>query len=66
MVKVMYHDQLLYKVVSWTFFGISLWTERVALMHYMINYGGINNFLVVVLVSGGRGGEIVLDPYGGC
>ncbi len=31
MVKVMYNDQLLYKVVIWVFFGISLWTEKVAL-----------------------------------
>ncbi len=27
----MYNDQLVYKVVIWTFFGISLWTEKVAL-----------------------------------
>ncbi len=31
MVKVMYNDQLVYKVVIWTYFGISLWTEKVAL-----------------------------------
>ncbi len=31
MVKVMYNDQLVYKVVIWPFFGISLWTEKVAL-----------------------------------
>ncbi len=31
MVKVMYNDQLLYNVVIWAFFGISLWTEKVAL-----------------------------------
>ncbi len=31
MVKVMYNDQLVYKVVIWAFFEISLWTE-VALM----------------------------------
>ncbi len=34
MVKVMYNDQLVHKVVIWAFFGISLWTEKVALnMH---------------------------------
>ncbi len=27
----MYNDQLVYKVVIWAFFGISLWTEKVAL-----------------------------------
>ncbi len=31
MVKVMYNDQLVYKVDIWAFFGISLWTEKVAL-----------------------------------
>ncbi len=31
MVKVMCNDQLVYKVVIWVFFGISLWTEKVAL-----------------------------------
>ncbi len=31
MVKVMYNDQLVYKVVLWAFFGISLWKENVAL-----------------------------------
>ncbi len=31
MVKVMYNDQLVYKVVIWAFFGISLWKEKVAL-----------------------------------
>ncbi len=31
MVKVIYDDQLVYKVVIWVFFGISLWTEKVAL-----------------------------------
>ncbi len=34
MVKVMYNDQLVYKVVIWGFFGISLWTEKVALRTY--------------------------------
>ncbi len=27
----MYNDQLVYKVVIWEFFGISLWKEKVAL-----------------------------------
>ncbi len=27
----MYNDQLVYKVVIWAFFGISFWTEKVAL-----------------------------------
>ncbi len=31
MVKVMYNDQLVYKVVIWAFFGISLQTEKEAL-----------------------------------
>ncbi len=33
MVKVMYNDKLVYKVVIWTFFGISLWKEKVALIY---------------------------------
>ncbi len=33
MVKVMYNDQLVYKVVIWVFWGISLWTDNVALTH---------------------------------
>ncbi len=28
----MYNDKLVYKVVIWAFFGISLWKENVALM----------------------------------
>ncbi len=36
----MYNDKLVYKVVIWVFFGISLWKEKVALMllvHIAIN-----------------------------
>ncbi len=29
----MYNDQLVYNVVIWAFFGISLWTEKVALTY---------------------------------
>ncbi len=32
MVKVMYNDKLIYKVVIWVFFGISLWKEKEALI----------------------------------
>ncbi len=32
MVKVMYNDKLVYKVVIWAFWGISLWKEMVALV----------------------------------
>ncbi len=28
MVKVLYNDQLVYKVVIWIFLGISLWKEK--------------------------------------
>ncbi len=28
----MYNDQLVYTVVIWAFFGISLWKEKVALI----------------------------------
>ncbi len=28
---MMYNDQLVYKVVIWAFFGISLWKDKVAL-----------------------------------
>ncbi len=31
----MYNDKLVYKVVIWAFFGISLWREKVALNVYM-------------------------------
>ncbi len=31
MVKVMYNDQLVYKVFIWVFCGIILWKEKVAL-----------------------------------
>ncbi len=31
----MYNDQLVFKVVIWAFFGISLWTENVALIWIM-------------------------------
>ncbi len=28
---MMYNDQLVYKIVIWAFYAISLWTEKVAL-----------------------------------
>ncbi len=28
----MYNDQLVYEVVIWAFLGISLWTEKIALI----------------------------------
>ncbi len=31
MVKVMYNDKLVYKVVIWVIIGISLWAEKEAL-----------------------------------
>ncbi len=31
----MYNDQLVYKVVIWAFFGISLWNEKVTLIKYL-------------------------------
>ncbi len=31
MVKVMYNDQLVYKVVIWAAFGINVWKEKEAL-----------------------------------
>ncbi len=40
MVKVIYTDQLVYKVVIWVFFGSSLWTEKVALIKELIIRGG--------------------------
>ncbi len=41
MVKVMYNDQLVYKVVIWAFFGISLWKEKVTLTVLPKAYEGI-------------------------
>ncbi len=32
MVKVTYNDQLVYKVLIWAIFGITLWKEKVALI----------------------------------
>ncbi len=37
----MYNDQLVYKVVIWAFFGISLCKEKVALI--IITLGAIHN-----------------------
>ncbi len=41
---MMYNDQLVYKVVIWAFFGISLWKDKVALtyarMQYQYGYHG--------------------------
>ncbi len=34
---MIYNDQLVYKVVIWAFFGISLWTDRVTLKHLKKN-----------------------------
>ncbi len=33
----MYNHQLVYKVVIWAFFGISLWTEKVALKYGILS-----------------------------
>ncbi len=30
----MYNDKLVYKVVIWVFFGISIWKEKEILTHY--------------------------------
>ncbi len=38
----MYNDQLVYKVVIWAFFGISLGTEKVALNRYTMSLGTIS------------------------
>ncbi len=35
MVKVIYNDQIAYKVVIWAFFGISLWTEKVDIKRHI-------------------------------
>ncbi len=34
----MYNDQFVYKVVIWAFFGISVWTEKVALTFKLISH----------------------------
>ncbi len=41
----MYNDELVYKVVIWVFFGISLWKEKVALKagHFIYeHYGNVH------------------------
>ncbi len=32
----MYNDQLVYNVVIWAFFGISLWKEKVGLIYKIV------------------------------
>ncbi len=43
----MYNDQLVYKVVIWAFYGISLWKEKVALsqFRYFVYYYVFINFV---------------------
>ncbi len=38
MMKMVYNDKLVYKVVIWVFFGIRLWTEKEALMSWCMIY----------------------------
>ncbi len=54
MLKVMYNDQLVYKIVIWAFIWISVWTEKktfnlmmldqVCLLNYMDKLNGIYKF----------------------
>ncbi len=46
MVIVMYNDKLVYKVIIWVFFGISLWKEKVALKEYIHNMTFVNSKIV--------------------
>ncbi len=50
----MYNDQLVYKVVIWAFFGISLWTEKVALSCMfmgIIDYERLCSYILVTYVD---------------
>ncbi len=44
----MYSDQLVYKVVIWVFFRISLWTEKVALSNNGYLFDGHFTYLRVL------------------
>ncbi len=60
MVNVIYYDQLVYKVVIWEFYGISLWTEKVVLNIILMNDGerwddGEGLFRGVMLRDDGEG-----------
>ncbi len=52
MVRVIYNDQLVYKVVMWAFFGISLWTEKVALRVEITNISGIDESCGFLIMAG--------------
>ncbi len=39
MVKVMYNNKLVYKLVIWAFLGNTLWKEKIALI---INYSSLS------------------------
>ncbi len=39
MVKVMYNDKFVYKVVIWVFWGISLWKEKETLIYTSLDDG---------------------------
>ncbi len=43
MVKVMYNNQLVYKVVIWASFGFSLWKEKVALISFWNHNATVNS-----------------------
>ncbi len=54
---MIYNNQLVYKVVIWAFFGISLWNEKVALMYplYGISSPYTNGYAGW---AGGGGGDL--------
>ncbi len=41
----MYNDQIVYKVVIWASFGISLWTEKVALNKVQFSLSTATSYL---------------------
>ncbi len=53
----MYNNQLLYTVVIWAFFGIRLWTEKVALTYWeetpsqYIKYNKRHNILILMFMT---------------
>ncbi len=51
MVKVIYNDKLLYKVVIWVFLGISLWKQKEALSVVQTGQNNeISNTLAYILL----------------
>ncbi len=66
MVKVMYNDQLVYKVVIWVFVWISLWKEKLALTTIPLSgivYTLMKNIGATLAEDGTNNSEMLGDNY---